>query len=213
MSATIIDFVRHGACEGGPMLRGRTDVELSAEGTRQIEAVLGWLPTPTHVISSPLKRCRRMGERLAETAGVKLNVDGRWAEMDFGDWDGRPVAELHEQDPDHLARFWAAPALAGPPGGETLSAFEQRVGEALKDRLMCHERHTVVMTHGGVIRAVLQQVLGMNHDAGAYVHRLDVPYASVTRVRVDHDEAGPTLRLLHHGVVQAPLALPDALDY
>ncbi|SUZ62101.1 uncharacterized protein METZ01_LOCUS14955, partial [marine metagenome] len=42
------------------------------------------------VVSSPLLRTRRT----AEAFGMDVEVDDRWIEMDYGEFDGRPVADV-----------------------------------------------------------------------------------------------------------------------
>ena len=102
----VVDFIRHGEPEGGDILRGRINPELTELGLTQMkEAVcLGeaWQPsasTPdwTEIISSPLKRCRQFAERLSAKMSLPLKVDQEWQEIDYGDWDGMPINEWRKE--------------------------------------------------------------------------------------------------------------------
>ena len=41
MTTTLIDLIRHGEPEGGPMFRGQTDHPLSATGWQQMRGAIG----------------------------------------------------------------------------------------------------------------------------------------------------------------------------
>ena len=69
-----VDFLRHGEPVGGEVLRGRIDHPLSDLGWSQMQkaaALCAELKTSaatprwTHLISSPLQRCRVFAEHLA----------------------------------------------------------------------------------------------------------------------------------------------------
>ncbi len=55
---TTIDLLRHGACEGGEIFRGSSDVALSEQGWQQMRAAIADETAPWQaVVSSSLQRC------------------------------------------------------------------------------------------------------------------------------------------------------------
>jgi broad specificity phosphatase PhoE len=108
-------------------------------------------------------------------------VDPDLREIDFGRWEGKTFSEIRDSSPAEIAR-WArfAPDFAFP-GGESLRDFLGRVRRAA-DRLAADEAETVLaVTHGGVIKAMLCHLLGL--DSRRYV-AFEIAPASLTVVRL-----------------------------
>ncbi len=196
-TVTTVDLLRHGACEGGEIFRGSTDVVLSDAGWQQMRAATGDESGWTQVVSSSLRRCREFAGALAGQQGLPLVVEDDLREIHFGVWEGQPMAQVQRDYPDAWRAFWRSPATAAAPEGESIPDFNQRV-------LPCMERllenfageHLLVVTHGAVIRAVMCAWLDMPLDA---ITRLSVPYACLTRFRI-YQMAGkkPWLQLCFH---------------
>ena len=157
----LIDLIRHGATEPPGLLLGRTDAPLSADGGRQFETQAERRDWP-RIVSSPLLRAREAAESLAAKRGLTAHIDSNWAEMDFGAWDGQPVASLRE-DPAIAAQLGTVykDENAAPPEGESWSALRSRVANALDDLLEAAPESdddlpsALVVTHGGPIRTAL----------------------------------------------------------
>lgn len=150
-------LVRHTAVEVPPGLcYGRTEVPLAPSFEAEAAAVRSALPPgPWRIHSSSSSRC----QRLAASLGDPVQIDPRWRELDFGAWEGRLWQEL----PREATRRWLADFVNGrPPGGESLADVVARaeacLAEVLAERA---ERPIVVVTHGGVIRALLARARGM----------------------------------------------------
>ncbi len=155
MNATRIHLLRHGEVAGGPRLRGHQDDPLTDLGWRQMRAAVASIQCD-RVLASPLRRCAEFAREYAERSGVPLRLDERLQEVHFGDWEGRRYAELMEEDPIAVSRFFADPFQYPPPGGESLQAFCDRVLAAFAD--LCggeFGESPLVVTHGGVIRVLL----------------------------------------------------------
>jgi alpha-ribazole phosphatase len=162
-------LLRHGEPELAGRMLGRTDSAATADGIRACAEQARDLPV-TRRIASDLVRA----SACAGAIGA-FTTDPRWREMDFGDWDGLAAAEI---DPDALGRFWADPDASPPPGGERWSALTARVGEAIE---ALAPEPTLVVTHGGPMRAALHHLCGMSLDqAWAF----DLPYAALLTLRV-----------------------------
>ncbi|MES1941058.1 phosphoglycerate mutase family protein [Salinisphaera sp. T5B8] len=197
-TATLVDLLRHGECEGGAIFRGSRDVALSAAGLARMQAQADAQPHWQHVIASPLRRCRVFAEKLAAERGLGCTIDRRLREIDFGRWEGRPVAEVWDQDHDAAQAWFDDPEQNGPPGGESLAALRARARAAFEDAVAAHAGgHVVLVAHGGLMRALLADLLAM---PGAAMHRLEVPYACLSRLRVVADGARTNTQLVAHNI-------------
>lgn len=206
----VIDCVRHGACEGpGDMLRGRTDVALTAAGLKAVSDSLKQLPRPDRLITSPLQRCCLPARQVAESWQLPLIDEPRVQEMDFGEWDGQSMSMLFQHAPEALERFWQDAERYPPPGGEAWSAFQQRISDAWSALVTSPPGHSVVVTHAGVIKTWIAQVLGVPLDTTtAHIGRIALPYGGVARFVIDaFDGYPPTSQLAYLGVPGQPLSL------
>ncbi|HEY5790482.1 MAG TPA: alpha-ribazole phosphatase family protein, partial [Gammaproteobacteria bacterium] len=159
---TTVDLIRHGQPLGGSRFRGRLDDPLSDAGWQDMRRALGQGTRWTAVVSSPLLRCADFARDHARRLGVPLELEPRFAELGFGDWEGCQHADLRASDGERLRAFWADPEHNPPPGGEPLLQFRDRVQAAWADLLAEHAGgHVLVVAHAGVIRILVMQVLGM----------------------------------------------------
>jgi len=180
----VIDFIRHGAPADSGLLLGRTDVAVSKCGWDQFEAQMGryaW----SRVITSPLRRAREPAERHAAAYRLPLRVDHDWAELDFGEWDGRSIAELRADlnIAKQLERFCNDPSAQAPPGGEQWMQLCRRVQRATV-ALLNDGGTQLVVTHAGPMRAVLASVLDLPMPL-TWSFRLD--YATRLRLLIEND--------------------------
>ncbi|HEX7863912.1 MAG TPA: histidine phosphatase family protein [Variovorax sp.] len=132
---------------------GATDLEAHANGTQDAaERVAHGLPPGIALRSSPLRRCVALAETVA-TLRPDLSVqrDVRLAEMNFGEWEGRPWSAIPREEFD----AWTANFADAPAGGngESVRAFMQRVASAY-DEWLASEGDALWITHAGVLRAV-----------------------------------------------------------
>jgi alpha-ribazole phosphatase len=89
---------------------------------RRIQAHARRHRLPHEVWTSPLRRCADVG-RWLKRWGWRHRVDAALAELDFGEWDGRPWAGIPKAEID----TWVADfARYAPAGGETLVALLAR---------------------------------------------------------------------------------------
>ena len=184
MKDTVIDFIRHGEPEGGRCFRGhRVDDPLSEKGWAQMWAAVPDAPTWTHIVSSPLQRCRAFAEAMTERHGIPVSVDDRIKEVGFGDWEGMSPTQVQQQDAEAFAAFYRDPVNHRPAGAESWDHFSARVSAALED--MCKKlsgQQVLVVAHAGVIRAATARVLGVTADTA---YRIKVDNAGLSRFRFD----------------------------
>jgi len=186
MPELLVDLLRHGEPEGGSRFRGRTDDILTKQGWKQLHAAapkeLRW----ERIISSPAKRCAQFAKALAATQQQAYCQEEWLWEMDFGEWDGLTATEINTRDPEWLGNFWQNPTHQTAPGGEPFLQFQQRVLKGWKQLVGQPVTKVLLITHGGPIRLILAEVLGMPvHN----LMRLEVPYASLSRVRLSIDDS------------------------
>lgn len=187
MTCTRIDLIRHGEPEGGNVFRGRIDPALTSQGRWQFEQRLQLIePGWTRVISSPLSRCRVSAEVLAARLGLPLEIDPRWIEIDYGEWEDCLISDILREHADEARRLWKDPLNFRAPGGESVLEMQARVIEGWQSLLSRYEgEHLLVVAHGGVMRVLAQHLLQLAPDA---MSRLAIPFAGLMRYRVDRSE-------------------------
>ena len=190
-----LDVLRHGECQGGEIFRGATDVALSDQGWSQMrQTAAGCDLLWQRIVSSPLRRCREFAQELADSSGLPLRIDEGWREMSFGDWEGQLRDELFQREGERIAAFYKDPENCAPPNGESAGQLQQRVVEAYQRALdESSGERVLIVTHGGVIRALLTHVLSMPLPR---MFTLDVPYACLSGLH--YVERGNYSRLLYH---------------
>jgi len=191
---TEIELLRHGEPLGGRRYRGRLDDALSEKGWQQMWDAVGARGDWEQIVTSPLQRCHAFALALGERRGLPVAVDARFAEVGFGDWEGRTRQELESQLPGQVARFLKDPVANRPPGAERLDDFISRVQAGLGDILEAYAGQRILLiAHAGVIRAVMSHVLAM---PPAVMYRIHVANAGMTRIRTDRER---TFTLVSHG--------------
>jgi probable phosphomutase (TIGR03848 family) len=188
--ATVL-LVRHGRTTANAtgVLAGRTrGVKLDAVGRGQAERTaerLAVVPLAA-VVSSPLERCRQTARLLLarQDGGTASRIETALTECDYGQWQGRVIAELAREP------LWSVvqtqPSAAVFPGGESLPAMQARAVAAVRRHDAAVEAEHgpgavwAAVTHGDIIKSVLADALGMHLDL---FQRINVSPASVSIVR------------------------------
>jgi len=192
-SDRFVDLLRHGDVIGGGRFRGASDGRLSPAGLARMRSVVESLTGWDILFSSPARRCAELAQELAAERGLKLELMSELSERRFGAWENRFAAEIPSTE---LKRFWDDPVGFTPPGAEPFDALRERVVRGWRRILGSQARFPLVITHGGVIRIILGQVLDIPPDA---LLRIEVPPASRTRLRVPVGGGRPSL-VFHGGM-------------
>lgn len=211
-------LLRHGRSTSNTagVLAGRSEgVDLDEKGREQAAGLIdriGDLPI-RGLISSPLLRCRRTIEPLAEALCLEPLIDDRLAEVDYGVWTGRKIAELAGEPLWRVVQ--AHPSAAVFPGGEGLAQVQARAVAAVRehDRRLAAEQGGahggdalwVACTHGDVIKAVVADAYGMHLDA---FQRVTADPASVSVIR--YTELRPFVLHVNHTGAKLAAALRAA---
>lgn len=172
MTKLQIDLLRHGETTLSHTLRGHLDDDLTEQGWLQMQSTIQqYMTTPVDwdvIISSPLRRCRRFAEHLADQLGLPMRVNEHIKEMYFGDWEGISTQAIYEAEPERLANFWQFPTQYHAPNGESLTQFQQRIFigfEQIYTQIQAQNgQKALVITHGGVIKLLTCLAQQQNPD-------------------------------------------------
>lgn len=164
-------LIRHGESlsnlEG--RVQGQEDVDLSATGGRQAEAVAAWSRHAraehgiTEIWSSPLVRARRTAEAIAAVTGLPLFFEDRLRELHAGIFQGHLWADLEQRFPEEVAAWRSGDVGYRIPGGESRQMLADRGREALEGLARRPVRGMLVVAHGGILTAALGSLLGRSH--------------------------------------------------
>ncbi len=175
-------LVRHGrtAANAKGLLLGREDPPLDDTGRAQAAALGAAVASGAYgrilgVVASPLQRTRET----AEAFGHPVTVDERLIELDYGDYDGTPVADV----PVEVWQRWQSDLSYAPPGGESIAALGRRVRTACDDWASRRDEPgtIVLVTHVSPIKAAAAWALGVGDEVCWRTH-LDT--ASISRALV-----------------------------
>jgi probable phosphoglycerate mutase len=186
-------LARHGRTSANAQRRllGRMDLPLDEVGLHQAAAVGVAIARteakPVRIIASPLGRAVETARAIAQACGVaNVETDERWIEVDYGDFDGEPLADV----PGEVWQHWRTDSAWTPPNGESLSHVGERVRAACEElAIAAAQDDIVVVSHVSPIKAAVAWAVGTG-DQTAW--RLFCDVASISRVRT-RDDGHPTL--------------------
>jgi len=140
-------MLRHGetTANAAGVLSGSQDVALTEKGIAQAtfaQNIVRQLK-PTIIVHSHRTRAINTAKITNQSLNLPMIEDPRFAEQNFGDWEGQPVTEIRPY------------ILSGedPPNGESNEEFSQRFIEGLNDHLKTNESPILFVGHGGLWRA------------------------------------------------------------
>ena len=161
-------LVRHGETVWHAENRyaGRTDIALTPKGIQQANRLALWAATTSiqAVWSSSLSRAIKTATPAADALGLKLQIDDRLLELDFGRAEGHTKGELQLTMPEVLAAFRSDPVLHHMPGGEDPVVAAERGLAALRSIAapLPPHGHALVVAHSTLLRLVLCRALGIS---------------------------------------------------
>jgi probable phosphoglycerate mutase len=176
-------LVRHGrtSANAAGVLQGRSDLPLDEVGMAQAVAAAAAVGPIDRVVSSPLRRARETAARF----GQAVAIDERWVEIDYGEYEGRPMREV----PDDEWLRWRTEKHYVSSGGESLGQVEARVRDACEELAAdAVNRNVVVVSHVSPIKAAVAWALGVDVLVAWRCH---LDQAAICRVAIRSD--GPVL--------------------
>ncbi|HUC38319.1 MAG TPA: histidine phosphatase family protein [Acidimicrobiales bacterium] len=191
-------LVRHGEAAGNAerKLLGRSQSPLTERGRAEAAALAPMVRGAGRLVTSPLQRCRDTASALG--LSVPIEVDERWVEVDYGDFEGCSLSEV----PRATWQRWRSDPHDPWPGGESLADVGLRV-RACCEELFAREgtgaradADVVVVSHVSPIKAAVAWALGAGDELA---WKLYLATASVTRIAWAAD--GPVLRSYNETVL------------
>ncbi|AMJ61182.1 histidine phosphatase family protein [Bosea sp. PAMC 26642] len=169
-------LVRHGETDWNRegRLQGGQDIPLNDLGRRQaVEAahrLRELVPdfAALDFIGSPMLRARDTMDILRAELGLPAGgyrLDERLRELTFGDWEGRTWREMRKTDRELASARERDKWGFVPPNGESYRMLAERIRPVLTELTA----ETVIVSHGGVARAVLALVGAVSPQKAALV--------------------------------------------
>ncbi len=212
---TRVYLIRHGETEGADSRRykGHLDVLLSENGIEQVKRVAeyimrdgdvgarravplrnGYGGSLTAVYCSDLSRAIKSAEIIAEPYGLKPVVVKAFKERSFGVWEGMSFDEIKEKWPDAFNAWAANPLKFSPMDGESTIEVRDRVIKSFEKIMKNHNGQNIaIVSHGGVIRVLLCEMLGMPLEN---IFRIEQSFAAVNVIEIwDY----PVVKLINGG--------------
>lgn len=155
---TTICLIRHGETEWNKIgrIQGTTDVPLNEKGKLQAQACGSHLMNEAWdvIVTSPLKRAKETAAIINETMRLPMVEMKEFQEKHFGKAEGMTAEERYGLYPDK-----------NYPGQEQPQEFHGRLSNGLSQlNERFGNRRVLVVAHGGVINAILEQLAHGEYD-------------------------------------------------
>jgi alpha-ribazole phosphatase len=173
---------------------GQTDHSCNTDDPAAYRRLAQILPREAAWVTSTLRRTHETAAAIvaaglpgpAAFPGPDVTVEADLAEQHFGSWQGRTYASLAEEQAEDYHRFWLAPAVERPPGGESFVDLMARAARSIRRLSQRFEgRDIIAVAHGGTIRAAIALALDLPPEA-ALAFAVD----NISVTRLDHFPAG-----------------------
>ena len=182
---TVLWLVRHPEPEEAVrgICYGSLDIALSQCGIEQAQSIARRLSSHhlDAIYTSPRQRCVETARYIAAGRSCAVEPVDALRELNFGDFEGRSYNELAECYPSLYGEWMEHPTEVHFPGGENFRTMADRVIDVTRELLARHPNQQIAfVTHGGAIRVILADVLGMQPDS---IFRIGQSYGALNRIR------------------------------
>ena len=163
---TTVYIIRHAEAEGNVYRRchGQYDSLLTPRAYEQLPYLAGrFEQAPLDAVyASDLFRARTTAKAVAQAHGLSVEIRPVLREIDMGDWEDLPWAELPRLWPEQYAVWRARPWEAVPPHGESVMQAGRRMFDGVRGLVRENEGgQFAVVTHGSAIRGALTIAHGL----------------------------------------------------
>ena len=163
---TKVIFVRHGETlwNHSKRYQGQSDIPLNEKGIQQAKKVAQRLAgqTISAVYSSDLIRAVQTAEAIANEHSLQVVPLPEFREVNFGLWEGLTYEEIMAEWPEALSAIYAKPGSVCIPEGESFYDVQKRTAIGLSKCIANHHEETIVIvSHGGTMRILLCDALGL----------------------------------------------------
>lgn len=140
------------------------NVDLSEEGIYQAKLLAKRLKdVPFDALySSNLIRAIQTAEIVNEYHDLKHEIRENIKEIDFGDWTGLEDDKINELYQDFIIENGKLLEDLSYPGGENGQDVVERAMPVLDEIIQSGKENVLVITHGGVVRALTAHLLGLD---------------------------------------------------
>jgi broad specificity phosphatase PhoE len=185
----VLALVRHGRTRANVEQRwqGQGDWDLDETGQTQANALRDWYGTHPTVYASPLRRAMSTAGRLATTDVIPTPG---LMELNMGAWEGLTTAEIVARWPEAMETIYRHGVdLRRGETGETWGELTSRIANTLAALELVDHGPTVVVGHGGAIRAYVSSLT--RSDDSHSESLFTPPNTSVTHIALT--ESGPEI--------------------
>ncbi|MCH6470019.1 histidine phosphatase family protein [Sinomonas terrae] len=209
-----IVFWRHGRTDwnAAGRFQGQTDIPLNDDGVRQAAHAARLLAAmgPTAIVASDLERTRSTAEALATETGLPVTLDAGLRETNAGSWQGKTFAEIRVTEAEQLGRWEEGDVTVAAGGAETRLDVAARSRSAVERSLprVGESGTLVVVSHGGAIRVVLAELLGLPHELWGALSGLSNCNWSVLEERAPAPDGSARWRLGEHNAGSLLVPVP-----
>lgn len=178
-------LIRHPKPAVDPSLcYGAVDLQLAEDVEAVADRLVPLLPADARVVSSPLTRARLLAEALAP----QVTTDARLVELDFGEWEMKPFADIPPEGFD----LWGRTLIDfRAPGGELYADMAARVWTAFEAH-RAGAGALVIVAHNGPMRALTGTLLGLPSNRWL---NLEFEFGRLTHLAIG--PLGPKLRAMN----------------
>lgn len=186
-----IKLVRHAklVSDTSGLFIGRTDLQACTSSSQQLAEMLQTKPFGA-VVSSPLQRCRTLAEQVAKSNKLQVDYLDGLQERDWGSWDGLHSADIK---PSELQAYYDDPFHYAIPQAESWDQMRARLNQAWSLLLNHPAQDLLCVTHGGVLRLLMQQILGLTDQA---LFQLKLDYGVQILLEVTPTQTQPFVQLV-----------------
>ncbi len=164
---------------------GQSDVALTDKFIPAYKRIQAQIPTSyATIISSPLQRCLQLAEKLNNNQPVM--TDKRLMEINFGDWEMQKWDNINQEAVQKWMNDYVNNA---PPNGESFQTLFERCQDFWNEIIITKTEQmlqtVIVVTHLGVIRALLAHLLEMPLKKSMC---LQTNYGAINKLKYHTDE-------------------------
>ncbi len=178
---TVVLFIRHASYDyvkEGRLAGRLPGIHINALGQREADELarrLNHIPIAA-IYSSPLERAVDTARAIALCQKLDVQIRGDLGELDCGEWTGKLIKELDKSDGWKILQ--GRPSEFSMPGGESMTAMQQRMVGAIDAIVKQHPKQVIaIVSHADPLKAAIAHYLGMDLNQ---FQRIIINPASVT---------------------------------
>jgi broad specificity phosphatase PhoE len=181
-------------------IQGQRDPRLSPTGRQQVTATAKHLRGRKieRVLSSDLRRAKESAALVRQQVKQPIDTSPALREIGLGAWEGMTPAQINRRHGNGYAQWLNNPTGVRIPQAERHEEFQLRIVRCWYEEILPRsENHLLVVTHGGVITALLSHLLHSRFET--LLLHLTLHNASITHIVLrDHHAHVETVNRIWH---------------